>query len=701
MFYIYTTVGGPGDMQLPIFSSMTISKRITATMMLPIVGMLGFAIFVVTQQSHIADKMQRLEKLATFAPALTNLVHELQKERGASAGFIGSGGKGAFINKLAAQRKNTDGKLEILRISIAAFNYGSYGTEFTEKMDAVRDNLDQLIHTRSGVDALQRSIPAMASYYTATIASMLDTVSYMAVLSENADITQRIAAYTSFLQAKERAGIERAMGSGGFSRGEFNQIIHQKYTSLIAQQQAFLSIFRLYATAEQLSLYDKLMQNSVVNEVDRMRKLALTSAYKAIDISGISGPYWFDTITRKINLLKDVENQISADLVEASVGITSVANSLLVSKAAIAAFILIAASVFIYILSRSIAKPLVQISTQMNKLSAGDMGAEIPALENRDEIGDMARAVQVFKESMLKSQELSEAEKQQSQARTERAENLTRLVEKFDKDINGVLGVLGEAMSQLDDGSNAMSQEAEQTASKAEIATASSTEASENVQSVTIAAEEFSSTVETIAAQVNSSAAVSKDVASKAEQTAAEVTTLQEAARGIGEVTQLITDIAEQTNLLALNATIEAARAGEAGKGFAVVASEVKGLASQTSKATEQISHQIDLMQNATSTAVNSIGSIRETIAGLSDNTGAIAGAIDELRTVLGEIVANVRNAAQKTEDVSNSISGFNSAAMSTEEISEKVKITASNLNEQSDTLRKTVDTFIQGVQAT
>ncbi len=682
------------------FSDMKIGSRILLAMLAPALAVLGFSGYMLLGQWNVASKMEKLDNLALFSPSITNLVHELQKERGNSAGFIGSKGKGVFVERLAQQRQLTNKIYQAFLGKSKSFNAYEYGAKFEALMSKAAKNMQELEGTREQVSSLSLNIGGMAKYYTGTISSLLDVVSHMTLLSPDTKVTNAIGGYTNFLLAKERAGIERAMGANGFARGKFVPKIHEKFISLIAQQKAFLSNFRLLAAPELIEFYNSEMQAKEVAEVAEMRKMAMANIYSGQDISKISGLHWFDTITRKIDRLKTVEDKISADLVAMGSAISAKAGWAFKLEAGIVAIVLLLTGLLVVGVSRSIAGPITLMAGQMHKLAGGDMSAEVPATENKDEVGDMARAVVVFKDNMIKAQNLTQEQIREAEERVARGARLSEMVAGFDTQVSDVLGALATAMTQLDASSQTMAVVAEETATQASAVSDASGQAAANVQSVSAATEELSVTVDSIASQVGQSASVAETAVAEAEKTKAQVEAALTASKGISEVTTLITDIAEQTNLLALNATIEAARAGEAGKGFAVVASEVKGLAAQTSKATEQISVQIAQLQTAVSTAADSINGIGKIIEELSEGSMAISHALDEQRMATQEIAGSVLQASEGTAQVNENVAGLSEAAGEVGQVSSQVKMAASELAVQSDNMRRQVDKFLADVQS-
>ncbi len=376
----------------------------------------------------------------------------------------------------------------------------------------------------------------------------------------------------------------------------------------------------------------------------------------------------------------------------------SVTGRVLLVLVALASIAASAAIVWFYVMG-NVSRRLTSMSNAMRRLAKGDLSVDTGSAA-QDEIGDMAQALAVFKDNMIKTRDLTEEQQRQAQERIARAERLDAMVKDFDADISKLLQALGASMEELDSSARVMTDVAEDTAGRASAVASASDMATHNVQAVSAAAEELSVTVDSISDQVSNSAEVAMKAVREAEQTTAQMDSLQEVASGISEVTALINDIAEQTNLLALNATIEAARAGEAGSGFAVVASEVKNLASQTARATEQISSQIDQMQGATASAAQALGGIRTIIQDLAKSSESIANALQEQRQATQEIASSVVQASQGTAEVNENIGGLSESAKEVDHVSAQVKLAAASLSEQSTSLRRHVDEFLSRVQS-
>jgi len=352
-------------------------------------------------------------------------------------------------------------------------------------------------------------------------------------------------------------------------------------------------------------------------------------------------------------------------------------------------------------IARSIYHPLKAITQVMEGLSKGDKSLAVPSQDRRDEVGEMARSVQIFKEAMSEAERLRLAQAEERQrARDERKQTLDQMADNFESSVKTVVETVAASATQMQQTAGSMSATAEQTKRQAAAVADAADQASGNVQTVASASEELSASINEIARQVCESSRVSQSAVTEAARTDQMVAGLAEAVGKIGEVVSLINDIAAQTNLLALNATIEAARAGEAGKGFAVVASEVKDLANQTARATDEIGNQIAAVQSATQNAVGAIRTIGGTIGHINEINAAIAIAVEQQGAATQEISRNVQQASDGTRLVSHNIGGVTEAAAETGSAATQVLGAAGALSQQSGVLRNEVDKFILRVRA-
>jgi len=351
-------------------------------------------------------------------------------------------------------------------------------------------------------------------------------------------------------------------------------------------------------------------------------------------------------------------------------------------------------------LNRLIARPVGRLTSVMNRLAGGDLDIDLSDAERRDEIGAMARAVQVFKDNAVERARLEAAQAAARTTKEKQVQAVEQLLGAFDQEMRGVLGTVTAAVGQLETTASSLSLSAESSANGASSAALSAEHASANVNSVAAASEQLAASIKEIARQVESSRDIAVKASAAAEETDGTVRSLVDTTQHIGQVVNLIRDIANQTNLLALNATIEAARAGEAGKGFSVVASEVKNLANQTAKATEDITAQIEAMQGVSNAVVTAIREIGAVIAEINGISGEIAAAIEQQREATQEIARNVYEAAEGTKGVLDSAKDVTERARETGTSAGEVLEAAGSLSRQSASLRDKVERFFRDIRA-
>jgi methyl-accepting chemotaxis protein len=355
-----------------------------------------------------------------------------------------------------------------------------------------------------------------------------------------------------------------------------------------------------------------------------------------------------------------------------------------------------------FLIGRSISRPVVAMSTAMRELAKGNFDAQLPGLDRHDEVGQMAHAVQEFKvHAVAKAQrETAKREEKNRELAAARRAELQNLAEHFETAVGNIIDNVGSASSELENSAVILTKSSAATQQLSTAAAAASEQTSNNVQSVASATEETACSISEIGRQVTDSNRIANEAVHQAKKTDARIGELSLAASRIGDVTELITTIAQQTNLLALNATIEAARAGDAGRGFAVVAQEVKALAAQTAKATGEISTQIAGIQAATDESVLAIKEICGTIGRVSEIAAAIAAAIEEQGAATQEITRNVQQAAIGSTQVATNIADVNRGAAETGLASAQVLSSAQLLSNENQRLKAEVVKFLATVRA-
>jgi methyl-accepting chemotaxis protein len=396
----------------------------------------------------------------------------------------------------------------------------------------------------------------------------------------------------------------------------------------------------------------------------------------------------------KADLLAD-QNRLDAES-DATIGATE----RLILILAAGGFLL--GCIWAFFLGKGISRPMTRMCSAMRELAAGNFDVVLPGLGRRDEIGEMAGAVEEFKVQAVARAERDAAtqEAQNKAASAARRAELIRFADEFEAAVGAIVSNVSSSAVQLEAAAGTLTRTAETTQSLSSQVAGASEEASSNMQSVASATEELSTSVDEIGRRVKESSEIAEAAVHQAEQTDGRIGKLSRAAQEIGDVVKLITAIAEQTNLLALNATIEAARAGDAGRGFAVVASEVKSLASQTAKATDEISNHISGMQGATQESVAAIKEIGGTIGKISDIAATIASAVEQQSSATQEIARSVQNVAQGTQEAAASVMQVNRGATETGSASEEVLNSARSLSSESTRLREELDRFMANIRA-
>jgi methyl-accepting chemotaxis protein len=553
--------------------------------------------------------------------------------------------------------------------------------------------------------------PTVVSQWAPTITALIMASQDLrvAATTEQDNVQARLSSFQNFKHfvwvISEYMGRERAVVAGLVAAGR----------PISAQEAVTLATLRgrVEAAWDSLRAYSARFSTapSVAKGVDHLRESAFgrfEETRKSVYAAGLAGETypissaeWFSRSTVAIDdvlALSTVASEAADALADVEQDATL--RTLIFNAILMAFSILLACSTLWIVLSR-VVRSLHQMTHAMASLAGGDLAIAIPCSERRDEMGSMARALVVFKDSMNETNRLrAEQREAEAQAREQRRVEMNRLASDFETTIGEVIETVSSASTELEASAGTLTSTAERAQELTTSVAAASEQAAANVQSVAAATEEMASSVNEIGRQVQESSRIADEAVSQAQKANDRVGGLANAANRIGDIVELINTIAGQTNLLALNATIEAARAGEAGRGFAVVASEVKALAEQTAKATGEISQQIASIQAATDDSVNAIKEIGVTIGRMSEIASAIASAVEEQGATTQQISRNVHQAAQSTVQVSSDITDVRHGTSETGSASSQLLSSARMLSRDSNRLKSEVGKFLNTVRA-
>ena len=728
-----------------MISKLSIKQKLIAIMLIPLVIVILLAAKLAYDSYRSLENLKSLDKVVILSTKIGALVHETQKERGMTAGFIGSKGV-KFKDELPRQREEVNKQITFLNEFLSDFDKSKYSDDFIKNLNSGLEKLKDLQGVRNSVNSLNIAAPIAIAYYTDTNTLLLNTLGTIVKFSNSSNVTKELGSYMNFLLAKERTGIERAVGTNTFAQNKFTEGLKARFYTLIAEQTVYMDIFSKIASKDIVDFYLKTVVGKDIEEVEKMRKIALFSNIE--ENFGVDPNYWFETITNKINLLKQVEDHISTHLLneinlekdEATfhlilfsllsifgIGITmilarTIAFTILIDVASVRAGIeeffafinfekddikLIGVDstdelgMMSKIINKNIANTKANIQRDReliadtirvaNSINKGHLDQKImvnsnnPALnELKDIINEMLNTLNSNISNILTV--LTSYSKLDFRPRL-KDNDLEGIIQELEKDINILRDVITQTLLDnkkvgitLKENANILSFNMQSISTAANSQAASLEETAASLEEITSNITNNTQTTTKMASygeKVKESIKIGQDLANK---TVNSMEDINKQALAINEAIGVIDNIAFQTNILSLNAAVEAATAGEAGKGFAVVAQEVRNLATRSAEAANEIKRIVQLATSKTKEGSEIANSMIEGYTSLNENISITLDLIQNVTTAskeqsVGMVQINdaVNNLDQITQRNAQSASEANEIAKQTLKISNEI----------------------------
>lgn len=675
---------------------MSLRMRILLVAMPPLIATLLIASLILTERWQYARDVARVAQLSTLVSSVGGLVHELQKERGVTSVFLSTHGA-QFRTELAEQHRATSAAqpsfLEQSRLIDAP------APALAEKLALAKGMLTQLPALRADVNALSLQTSESFAYFTGVIHALLEVVPQASFAAQDPTASRSFLALFNFMQAKERAGQERALGAQGFAAGHFAPELYQRFLYLRMEQDTFLQMFGSYATGEEQALFRRDVSGPALAAVDRLRALA-DSGTTPGDPIGVDESALFTAATARIDLMRAVEVAL-AEQIQATAAASQRTAELglwLLLGGIGGVTVLVGASASA--LLRSLTWPLRRLVGAMTKLAKGDTAIEIPAGDRADEIGAMARALAMLRDDRMLANRL-QAERLEEHAMRERQQaEVKARITAFGTAMSGALHRLDAAGEGMSGTSGRLSNTASQAAERSAAAAVAVSQAAHNADAVAAAVEQLAGSAQEIGHQAATAAEKIASATDQARHMETIVAGLFAAAEQVGSVVALLRATADQTSLLALNATIKAARAGMAGRSFAVVASEVKALASRTNQATDTIAAQVATMQGVAREGVATVKAIARSVENVGTSAVAVAAGVEAQAAATDEITRRAREIADGTVELQDNMSKASAAAAAAGSEAGEVRQAAEALGQQAGVLRSEIETFFRDLRA-
>lgn len=681
------------------FSSMPIALRVGLAVALPIFALCLTATLYTLDHFSSAKKMEQVQHVTDISRTVSILIHELQKERGKSAGYVGAKGKGEFPSLLKEQHELTDNALYSFESTIRGHLDALDDPYLDEVYEVLETDLSEVLVHRSGVIRLEYSLADTVGPYTSSISDLLEMVALSTHDASGSDLASDLTSLLALMNAKENAGIERAIGASTFAGGAITRDKYETAISLISRQKGFLDEFKMLMSDkwdEKLAAYEAKPE---WNKVSRARQVLLDGLYTGDSniLAEYTGPKWFALTTDRIELLMSFETELVSYISDKANKLRSdfekYAN-LSLWAAVFVVGITIIVSTFIIL---SVVRPIRKISVQLDQLASGRTDIKVSGLSRGDEIGMLSRAASAFLTASRERQAMMEEKaNQEAISLEERREAMRVMAEEVKGATKKTVSLVSAAADTLMTNSREMCDQlsaAKGNASDVDQAAQATMESTE--QAATLAGE-LNMAISEVAQNVVKGDEIARGAVELADTSRADVQELDEAAKQISDFVNIISELAEQTNLLALNATIESARAGEAGKGFSVVAEEIKQLANQTNRSASQISDRVGHIQSKTENAVASIGKITKAVQEIGGVTASVAAAVEEQRASTESFSNFLEENRKSLKGVAAGVGGLSQITIESAESALRIGGLAEDMAHQSKEVSETIPRIVE-----
>ena len=655
--------------------NISFKHKILLLLFIPLLAFIGLGIVTITSSLSTYNEMNKLDQLIALSTVNSDLVHELQKERGMTAGFIGSKGK-KFNAKLKQQRELTNEKIQKRN------NYWREN-QFTSKdiitlNSTINDRLNNLETIRAQVDQQSIILPTALGFYTQTNAQLLSISTFISEISTNAIITKEVVAYYNFIQGKERAGIERAVMSNTFANDLFAPSMFKKFITLVSEQTTYFNNFTAFSNTQNKHFYTEQLNNQAVIEVEQLRNIAQEKM--SVGQFNVDAEYWFAESTKRIGLLKEIENKISSTLILLTNDVKNTAFVALLVYLIVIILLVIISIGMSFMIIRELNQQVNELTSVMSRIrDENDLTLRVKVKGNNE----MALIASAFNATLEKFSGAIEQISSTSTMLSATAEETSKTCDYnagllFDQ--QNEIGLIATAIEEL-------SATVKEVAANTQLATDSAKEADIQSQDGLQVVQTSYLSIQALADEINA--------------LADKITNLHQSSKNITQVVDVIKSVAEQTNLLALNAAIEAARAGEQGRGFAVVADEVRTLAQRTQESTSEIENFIVSLQSDANSAFNVIANSQKMAADVVDNAkmvenklGDISHSVSEIFSITEQVAVATEEQATVTHDIAQNIVNVEQKSIESTSGSTQITATAQEQAHLAVSLQEIATTF-------